>query len=484
MPRNAFSARPLKVFSDDQVGEVHAGALRLLETLGVRIASDDALDLLGDYGVRCDRAGMRAYPDAGSVDRALASVRRGYALHGRGPRAGEALRVGLDTVHTISGGAALRVFDGGRYRAASRQDMLDMIALHERLDNVHVLINVVEPAEMAGPDMYPEIAALHFSHGGKPLLLQASGQRDLEKIIRMASLIAGGRDRLRERPLFMTGGNAEPPLCIERGAAEVLIVAAREGVPCSLGSYEMAGSTGPMDAAGAIVQRTATVLAGLVLTQAARPGSAYDFSAQCGGCDLATGSVVTMSPQVMQMVAGAIQVGRHYGMVTNAMSATDSPAPDAQAAGERFFSLAACVMAGASLIQGATSEMAGMELADFAQCVLDDEIAGCVLEFATGVGTGELPEALRAIEDVVSDPQYRGHRFLGHPHTAERCRRAGYRHNLFSAAPLAQVLRSPREPLYERARRRAEELMGQGGPVLPADLTRELLRIAREDAGR
>lgn len=480
MPLNAFSRDPLRVFSVESEGTIHRAAARLIERLGVRIDCDEALDLLEGYGVRCDRDRHRAYPDEASVQRALASVQRGYTVHGRGARAAEALNVGLDTVHTISGGAALKLYDGGRYRNATRQDMIDMIALHERLENVHIIINVVEPPEMAGPNLYPEMAALHFAHGSKPLLIQANGRRDLEKIIRMAELIAGGREQLRSRPIFMTGANAEPPLHITTAGAEVLTLAAREGIPCSLGSYAMAGSTGPLDVAGCIVQRTATVLCGLVLTQAARPGSPYDFSAQSGCCDLSNGSAVTMSPMTMQLVVGAVQLGRRYGMVTNAVAATDACEPDAQAAGERFFSLAVSVMAGASLVQGATGEMAAMELADFAQCVVDNEIAGWVLDFASGVGMDELDEAVSAIEDVVEDPEHSGYRFLGHPHTAARCRRGRHVPDLFSAGMLSKRMSEKAASLYEKAEARAQDLLTERREPPSPQLTQQLLTIAAE----
>jgi len=474
MPRNAFCECPLKVLSEEAEERIHRAALALLDGVGVRIDCAEALRALRACGVRCELG--RAYPDEMAVGKALASVQKGYTLHARG-RQPARLEVNTSTTHTISGGAALRLCDGGRYRDATRDDLVSMIALHDALENIHIQINVVEPPEMSGPDLYPEMAALLFAHTGKPLLLQANGRRDLQKIIRMASLVAGGRKRLRERPIFMTGTNEEPPLHITREGAEVLMLAARERIPCSLGSYLMAGATGPLDVAAALAQRTASVLCGLVLTQAVRPGSPYDFSAQSAACDLATASVITMSPLAMQLIAGSIQMGRRYGMVTNALAATDSMAPDAQAAGERFFSMAVCVAAGASLIQGATAEMSGMALADFAQCALDNEIAGYALDFACGVGMERMDEAAASVEQVVCDPQYEGFRFLGHPLTARLCRRARYRHDLFTAGALAGA--APEKNLYDRAARRAALLMAERRDYVPPDLARELLKIAR-----
>ncbi len=240
----------------------------------------------------------------------------------------------------------------------------------------------------------------------------------------------------------------------------------------------MTGATGPLDVAASIVQRTAIVLTGLVLTQAAQPGSVYDFACHSGYSDLTTGDVITMSPQVMQLVAGSIQVGRYYGLITHSLAATEAKAPDAQASGERFFSLCVSVMAGASIIQQATSCMAGMELADFAQCVIDNEIAGYVLDFAQGISLNGLEEGIQVIKEVVEDPQYSALSFLGHPHTAKYCRERTYRPDLFSIGMLSRYIAERKESLYMRAENRVRELLKEREEFVPSDIKKKLLKLA------
>ncbi len=480
MPENCFARSPLRVLSEEAVQRIHDSAVSLLTKTGVRIDSDEALTLLDQYGVRCDRRESRAYPGSEAIRRALDSVRRSYILYSRGPNRARRLDVNLSTTHTICGGAALKLHCRGQYSNATREDLVDMITLHENLDHIHVLINVVEPPEMSTGHLYPEMAALLFCYSSKPLLLQAGGKTDLQKLIRMASVVAGGREALRQRPLFMTGSNADPPLWISQPAAEVVTLGAQEGVPVSMGAYGMAGLTSPLDVAATIVQTTAMVLAGLVLTQAAQPGSAYDFACHSAWCDLRTGDVITMSPRVMQAMAGLIQMGRHYNLVTHALSATEAKVPDAQAAGERFFSMASSVMCGASLIEGSTSEMSGMELADFGQCVLDNEIAGYVLDFAIGVGMEGLDEALEAVEDVVTCAEYSSLKFLGHPHTARRCRELAYEPDLFSVGLLSRWLGQRPPALYERAEQKAADLIAQRQEFVTPEFKDALFRIAAE----
>jgi len=481
MPENWFARNPLRVLSDESVQQIHDSVISLLSKLGVRIDSDEAFTLLQEYGVRCDLSEGRAYPGEESIRQALGTVGRSYTLYLRGTDQPRALDINLTTTHAACGAAALKLYTGGQYRDTTRDDLVDAITLHQKLEHIDLLINLVEPPDMSGSHLYPELAALLFCYSSKPLLLQSDGRKDVEKLIRMASLFTGSRKQLRQRPLFSTGINAEAPLWLTEHGAEVLIHAAREGVPVSMGAYPMAGLTSPLDVAASIVQTTATILLGVVLTQAAAPGSGCDFSAPAGGCDLRTGDVITMSPGTMQLIAGLVQMGRHYNLVTHAFAPTEAKAADAQAAGERFFSLAVSVMCGASIIQGATAEMSGLELADFAQCVLDNEIAGYVFDFASGISIGGLAEAVAAIEDVVTCPDYADLKFLGHPHTAKHSHRLAYQPDLFSVGMLSRWITENHPTLYEQAEERAAELIAERQEFVTAEVKEQLFNIALED---
>jgi trimethylamine--corrinoid protein Co-methyltransferase len=464
----------------ETVERLHVETLRLLEATGVRVDCDEALDLLAAYGVRCDRARGRAFPDETAVGRALTTVRTPYVLHGRDPNSPRVLPVDGQHTYAICGGAALRMYAAGRYDTATEQDLIDTTVLHEKLEHVDVLINVVEPPTLDKRSLYTHLAAVLFCHSSKPLLLQAGGRKDLRTIVRMATAIAGGEAELRARPLFMTGSNAEPPLRLPRDGAEILIDAARAGIPVSIGDYLMLGSTGPAHVLAGLVQRTATVLTGLILTQAAVPGSIYDFSCHSGLCDLRRGDAVTMSATVMQMAAAAVQMGRRYGLVTHSLACTEARGPDAQAAGERAAALMAAFASGAGFIHHSTSCLAGMELADHAQSVLDNELIGQAKAFCAALPGDGLEAALAAVREVADDPQYDGLCFLGHPHTAEQCGDRKPGEALFETGQLARWLSGDRAALYERAAAQVRTALAERAEFVSPDLRRELFRIAGE----
>lgn len=478
MATNIFAHNPLKIFSDENIEIIHGHVLRLLKSTGVRIDSEEAHNLLEDYGVRCNRENRRVYPNEDNIKKALASVSREYDVYKRNTEKNECIRANKNNTYVICGGSGVRMYDNGKYTKVTLDDFIDSIVLDENLDNIDILINPIEPEEFRGENLFLKMAAYLFSYSTKPLLLQVSGRRDLAGIIRMARLIAGGESELKKHPLFMTGTNAEPPLHITKEGAEILIDASKNMIPVSLGSYYMAGITGPLHVVGGIIQRAATVLTGLLLTQAVKPGSIYDFTCHSGLSDLKTGAVITMSPEVMQIVLGSIQLGRYYGLNTYSLACTDAKMPDAQAAGECFFAMSGSFMAGATFISNAIACMAGMELYDHAQSVIDNEIAGFVKVFAKGPCMQQLEEALGSIADVVSNSDYENLKFLGHPFTVRMCRKNVYSPKIFEQKMLSTWLDGDRTSVLEKARSRAKEIIiGKRRLCVDNQLKKELFKL-------
>jgi trimethylamine:corrinoid methyltransferase-like protein len=85
---------------------------------------------------------------------------------------------------------------------------------------------------------------------------------------------------------------------------------------------------------------------------------------------------------------------------------------------------------------------------------------------------------LAAVDDVVRLPEHAGTYFLGHPHTAAHSRDRSYRPEVFAVGSLTRTLAAGQKTVYQKARERAESLLGECGLLAPPDLRQELLRIA------
>jgi trimethylamine:corrinoid methyltransferase-like protein len=182
----------------------------------------------------------------------------------------------------------------------------------------------------------------------------------------------------------------------------------------------------------------------------------------------------------MHLIAGSVQMGRFYNVTTLGLSATEAKRPDAQAAAERFFSLSTCLTAGASMVHGATAEMSGMELADYAQCVIDNEIAGYLLDFIKSPDLSQIDQTADVLDEIENNPEYKGLGFLAHPATLKQCRSPRYCPDMFSWGMLSRWLAGDRRDLLQKAKDRADHLLREKTSYIPNDLKDEMFSIARQ----
>jgi trimethylamine--corrinoid protein Co-methyltransferase len=457
---------------------LHDATITLLDRTGIGIDSDAALERLAAHGVRVDFDRRRVYPDDEHIQAALASAPRSITVHGRDRD--RAVYLEGDNVYILSGGASLRVHTlEGDYVPATWEHLRQFNTLLDALPNIHLCVNQVDPTDEPTDHFYRRVAAEMFITCRKPILFQVGNAADVEAMIEMGAVICGSRRALAERPIFIVGLNAEPPLHVSRDVAEALMAAAEAGLPASMGHYAMAGITAPVTTAGAVVHINAAQLTALVLTQAVKSETPYIYTAFSGGGNMRTLDVMSASPQALRIMRLATAMGRWYGLPTYATSATDARQPDAQAACERAVQLFALAEAGAHIVQGATSSMDQYMLSSFAQAVIDNDIVGYVL--AARVRSSVAPEALalEVTHEVLNDPSLKDLKFSAHPHTAAHNRDEMWQPRCFDYSNFAAWQRAGAPSVVDRAEATAREILARHSlaELSPAAVA-ELRRIA------
>jgi len=430
--------------AENVLSVLHEATLRLLARVGVRVESAEARDLFADNGIRVDPLLERVYPRQEDVTAALATAPATFKVYGR--RTHDPLVIGGDDIFILSGGASVRVLTlEGAYEAASWEHLRQFNLLLDALPNVHMLLNQVDP-QPSCDGYYRRIAAEMLCSTPKPCCLQAGDAADVMAFVEMGAAVRGSREALAAKPVFITGSNAEPPLCLPAHAAEILMEASRSGIPCGVGDYVMLGVTAPITPAGALVQRNAVQLAALLLSQLSQPGAAFYYDASAGSANMRTLRPITADPAAARLLREATALGRSYRLPVCGLACTDAKAPDAQAATERTALLQTAMHAGAHLIQGPTSMMDGMMLSSFAQAVIDNDIAGYLLAARQPIAASMDMLALGAIREVAEDVSTREFKFAAHPHTAEHLHDTDWQPAVFSYEPAR-----PQPSLLERA---------------------------------
>jgi trimethylamine--corrinoid protein Co-methyltransferase len=246
----------------------------------------------------------------------------------------------------------------------------------------------------------------------------------------------------------------------------------------------MAGIMGPATLAGALAQHNAEVLAGVCLTQLARPGTPVIYGTATSNADLRSGAPAIGSPESAISIGACAQLARHYRLPCRGGGAlTDSHLPDAQSNYERMMTLLISVLSGINFMMHGLGTLDTYLTVDYEQFVIDTELIAMLRHMLRPLEISAETLALDTIDAVGP-----GGFFLDAPHTLRHYRQAHFlprlsvrqshdqwaaeggadaarRANALCRDRLASYSRPPLEPraearLYDFIERRKAQLLG------------------------
>jgi len=450
--------RPL---TQDQVGRIHASALRILEEVGLRVQLPEAIEVFRRAGAVVDAAECRVRIPARLVERSLRTAPSTICLCGRNPD--HDLSLEDAKVYMGTGGAAVRVVDPNteRVRPGTVADIARLAGLVDRLENVHFFIRPcaaqdVPADKLAVNEFYAALCSTGKHVMGAGYTLQ--GTRD---VLEMAARIAGGEDALRARPFvsFITSWMISP-LTYDSGTTQVLMELVRRHIPVSLSSAPMAGSTSPITMAGTLVQLHAEELSGLVFSQLVSPGAPVLYGGIPGMADMHDLSYRAGGVEFGLMNAAISQLAAYLG-IPNYCSAgiTEAKIPSIQAIYEKTFSICQVALAGGNFVHHAAGVLDSIMTVDYGQFVIDNEIIGMAMKMLRGIRVDEEHLALDEIRTVGP-----GGNFLSLEHTIRHFRSEYFEPMLASRRERADMAPTPDDrhrDILDSARRRAKEIIDQ-----------------------
>jgi trimethylamine--corrinoid protein Co-methyltransferase len=242
--------------------------------------------------------------------------------------------------------------------------------------------------------------------------------RMAEFAIEMATIIAGSKENLRQRPPLSSLVCTIAPLAQDRDGMEAALALAKESIPVGFMSMANAGSTGPATIPGLLVMADAEIVAALVLLQMAYPGTPVYHSMMPGIMNPRTGAYMSTPWEIDIAYAIGVELAHMWGVPTLAAVF----GPDAQTPGWRS---AAEVGSGLLLNALCGAETgSGMGLLDSCTVLYPEELvlaADIYHRVRVTVSRMDTSRAAMAI-DVIKETGPRGH-FLRHRHTRDHMRR-------------------------------------------------------------
>ena len=223
----------------------------------------------------------------------------------------ESNRVGFTTF-----GEGVFVIDphSGELRKPTKTDVADAAKLADYLSEIDVYERAI-----GAHDVPQEVGQMHnaeasFNNTSKHLIMGAFTGYQLDKIVAMATLIAGGREALRQRPIYTTSTCPVSPLKLVQDTCEIIMGAARHGIGVNILSMAMAGGSAPVTLAGTLVIHNAEVLAGITLNQLTRKGAPVIYGSSSTAMDLRRASAAVGSPECAKINAAVARLARYYAL--------------------------------------------------------------------------------------------------------------------------------------------------------------------------
>jgi len=468
----------LRVFSDEQVLEVHLAILEILERTGVEVREKRARELLKQAGARVE--GERVRLPAQLVDWAIQSAPERVVVSSRtGERAMplEANRVffgtGSDTPNTIDPETRQR-------RRSVRADVERIARLCDALPNIDFLMSLAVAGDV--PEKAPFVFEFADMMAGssKPLVFTAHDAQDMEDIAEMAAAVVGGESALRANPIMIHYAEPITPLIHSPMGLRKLLFCADHRIPVVYVSGMSAGATTPVTLAGGIALGAAECLSGLVIHQLAAPGAPFIFGANVSVIDMATLGYVYGGPEFPITNAALADMARYYRLpVWGLAGASDAKTVDAQAGLEAMLSVLMAVLSRGNLVhdigyldEGLTSSMEMVTVVD--------EIIGMARMIFRGVPTDRDHLAVDVIDEVGP-----GGQFLDTEHTARFFRTEHFLTRLLDRNPFEKWQQSGSKSLEDRANEKVREILATHRPAPIPDAAQGVIEsVLARAAGR
>lgn len=307
---NKIQCDYLRMLSKEQVEEIHSASLAVLERTGILVKHKEALRLLEAAGASVDHATRRVQLTEELVEQCLQTVPSRITLAARNPEKDRVIEHGLLPVVRNGGGSDYTLdLDTGEFRPLNSDDLKSYIRLLDGLERIDLVAPVyAHDLPVVGRDI--RVLELMFANTDKHVHMRAYSKESLEFILRMATVVAGGKESLKQRPILSLLESPISPLVFVEITVDALFLCGEYGIPLELCCMPIAGGTGPITIGGNMMLANAEFLACVVISQLANPGAPLEYASRCMIMDMKTGIGLTGSMEGAMMAAAGAQMAR------------------------------------------------------------------------------------------------------------------------------------------------------------------------------
>lgn len=469
MARKGLEGGSYKPLSEDDIAQIHDTSMRVFEDVGFQVNSDRALTFFQDAGAAVDGRIVRLPREA--VMELVARAHSEVTLHGRHPE--HHITLGGTRVYAGTGGTALNVIDtaSGERRRATLHDLKRITKLVDGLGNIHFFLLPTYPNDVPTENVDVNRFFAGLDNTAKHVMGGVYTPEGIKQVIRMAEIIAGSADKLRQEPLISMIVCAISPLKIDRVYGDMIVTIAEAGIPLALPAEPLCGATSPVTLASNLVIQNVDSLTEVCLTQLVNPGTPVIYGSVASSADFRDLKYIAGSIEMGLLNAAGAQLAQFYRLPFYATAGmSDAKTVDAQCGYESALSSLLCALSGANFIHDAAGLLDFALSVSYEKYVVDNEIIGMVMRAVEGIKVDEDTLAFDLIKEVGP-----GGNFVSAKHTRKYMRTEHYQPTLSDRDHLEEWQAKGKRDTYARARDRVEEILAAPGYRLPDEIRQRII---------
>lgn len=375
-----LTLEPIALLSDDEIESIHQHSLQVIEEIGMDVLLPEARDIYAKAGALVSDERVRIGREI--IEQALKTPPAEFTFHARNPE--HSIRIGGRWIAfaPVGGPPNCADLDRGR-RPGTLVDNANFVRLSQYFNCIHT----AGGSSVDAIDVHASIRHLRIMRNKAKLsdkvpFTNSTGRARLFDGMEIARMARGiSHEQLLREPSCYTVINTNSPLKLDGLMAMGIIETARHHQVCVCTPFTLAGAMAPVTVAGALVEQNAEALAGLALSQLAKPGAPFVYGGFTSNVDMKSGAPAFGTPEYMKACIVGGQLARRYKLPYRTSSTNAANYVDAQAAYETMFSLWGAIMGGGNLIQHAAGWMEGGLVASYEKFAFDTELLCDLMNF-------------------------------------------------------------------------------------------------------
>ena len=309
----------LTVLTKDEMDQIHAATLKVLQNPGILINHDEGRRLCKAAGCDVDdRTKVVKFPPE-LVEECLKKCPSNFTLYSRDGKKDVLMKsdgsdvrnvtfgIGTQTTKYISPG----VFET---KASTLADLGNICKVADACNNVDFICAPVSAMDYAVSDVSRTIREIDAiaTNSVKPYYPDTECKY-LDLYYEYETAVYGGdKEEAYNKSFMIIAGCPTSPLQLDFMTAEICTKAPEYGMPVLTLSMAMSAGSSPIFLAGTLVTHNAEVLAGMVLTQLAHPGAKFVYGSSTTNFDFYCASSPVGSPELALISAGVAELAQYY----------------------------------------------------------------------------------------------------------------------------------------------------------------------------